>query len=50
MEPAGYFRRLVHEPHETVAPVTRQQDLFALAHLGVPHVIWRDGGSTSRAP
>lgn len=38
MEPAGYFRRLVHEPHQTVAPLTRQQDLFVLAHLGVPRV------------
>lgn len=38
MEPAGYFRRLVHEPHETVAPLTPQRDLFVLAHLGVPHV------------
>jgi sulfane dehydrogenase subunit SoxC len=38
MEPAGYFRRLVHEPHETVAPVTPQQDLFVLAHLGIPCV------------
>jgi sulfane dehydrogenase subunit SoxC len=38
MEPAGYFRRLVHEPHETVAPLTQQQDLFVLAHLGIPRV------------
>jgi sulfane dehydrogenase subunit SoxC len=38
MEPAGYFRRLVHEPHETVARLTSQQDLFVLAHLGVPRV------------
>lgn len=38
MDPAGYFRRLVHEPHETTAPVTRQQDLFVLAHLGIPRV------------
>jgi sulfane dehydrogenase subunit SoxC len=38
MEPAGYLRRLVHEPHQTIAPLTRQQDLFVLAHLGVPRV------------
>ncbi|HTW71882.1 MAG TPA: molybdopterin-dependent oxidoreductase [Acetobacteraceae bacterium] len=38
VQPAGYFRRLVHEPHETIAPLTRQQDLFVLAHLGVPRV------------
>lgn len=38
MDPAGYFRRLVHEPHETVAPLARQQDLFVLAHLGIPRV------------
>jgi sulfane dehydrogenase subunit SoxC len=38
MNPVGYFRRLVHEPHETVAPVTQQQDLFVLAHLGIPRV------------
>jgi sulfane dehydrogenase subunit SoxC len=38
MDPVGYFRRLVHEPHETVAPVTRQQDLFVLAHLGIPRI------------
>jgi sulfane dehydrogenase subunit SoxC len=38
MDPVGYFRRLVHEPHETVARLTRQQDLFVLAHLGIPRV------------
>ena len=38
MDPAGYFRRLVHEPHETVARLTQQQDLFVLAHLGIPRV------------
>jgi len=38
MDPVGYFRRLVHEPHAPVTPVTRQQDLFVLAHLGIPRV------------
>jgi DMSO/TMAO reductase YedYZ molybdopterin-dependent catalytic subunit len=38
MDPVGYFRRLVHELHETVAPVTQQQDLFVLAHLGIPRI------------
>lgn len=38
MDPAGLFRRLVHKPHETVARLTRQQDLFVLAHLGIPRV------------
>jgi sulfane dehydrogenase subunit SoxC len=38
MDPAMYFRRLVHEPHETVARVTPQRDLFVLAHLGIPRV------------
>jgi DMSO/TMAO reductase YedYZ molybdopterin-dependent catalytic subunit len=44
MEPAGYLRRIVHEPHQTTAPVTAQQDLFVLAHLGIPRVdaaAWR---------
>jgi sulfane dehydrogenase subunit SoxC len=38
MEPAGYFRRLVQEPHEASARLTQQQDLFVLAHLGIPRV------------
>jgi sulfane dehydrogenase subunit SoxC len=38
MDPVGYFRRLVHEPHAPVTPMTRQQDLFVLAHLDIPRV------------
>lgn len=44
MEPRGYLRRIVHEPHQVTAPVTAQQDLFVLAHLGIPRVdaaAWR---------
>jgi uncharacterized membrane protein len=38
MEPAGYLRRIVQEPHEMVESVTLQRDLFVLAHLGIPRV------------
>jgi sulfane dehydrogenase subunit SoxC len=38
MEPAGYMRRIVHEPHQTTARVTPQRELFVLAHLGIPRV------------
>lgn len=38
MDPAGYLRRIVHEPHQTVEEVTVQRDLFVLAHLGIPRV------------
>jgi sulfane dehydrogenase subunit SoxC len=38
MDPARYTRRLFLEPHQLVARVTPQRDLFVLAHLGIPHV------------
>ncbi|MGH7031911.1 MAG: molybdopterin-dependent oxidoreductase [Stellaceae bacterium] len=38
MDPAGYLRRVVHEPHQTTARVTPQSELFVLAHLGIPRV------------
>jgi hypothetical protein len=49
MDPVGDFRRLVHEPHAPVTPVTRQQDLFVLAHLGIPRVELPQWRPTSRA-
>ena len=44
MDPAGYRRRIVCEPHQTTERVTPQRDLFLLAHLGIPRVdpaAWR---------
>jgi sulfane dehydrogenase subunit SoxC len=38
MDPAHYTRRIVHEPHQTIASITPQRDLFVLAHLGIPRV------------
>jgi sulfane dehydrogenase subunit SoxC len=44
LDPTGYTRRVVQEPHQTTEPVTAQRDLFVLAHLGIPRVdaaAWR---------
>jgi sulfane dehydrogenase subunit SoxC len=44
MEPAGYLRRMIREPHQVTEPVTPQDALFVLAHLGIPRVdpaAWR---------
>jgi sulfane dehydrogenase subunit SoxC len=38
MDPAGGYRRQTLRPHETSAPVTAVQDLFVLAHLGIPRI------------
>jgi DMSO/TMAO reductase YedYZ molybdopterin-dependent catalytic subunit len=42
MEPSRYTRRLFLEPHQLVARVTPQRELFVLAHLGIPHVAAAD--------
>jgi sulfane dehydrogenase subunit SoxC len=38
MEPATGVRRIKLAPHQTVERVTATDDLFVLAHLGVPHI------------
>lgn len=37
-DPAGGLRRIRIAPHQTIAPVTATEDLFILAHLGIPRV------------
>ncbi len=44
MDPAGTMRRITQAPHQMIAPLTPQRDLFVLAHLGIPRVdaaAWR---------
>jgi sulfane dehydrogenase subunit SoxC len=38
MDPAGGFRRIRLRPRELTDPVTATEDLFVLAHLGVPRI------------
>jgi hypothetical protein len=38
MEPAIGIRRVPLKPHQLVDPVTAADDLFVIAHLGVPRV------------
>lgn len=38
MDPAGGFRRVKSRPHDMADPVTATENLFVLAHLGVPRV------------
>jgi DMSO/TMAO reductase YedYZ molybdopterin-dependent catalytic subunit len=38
MDPAGYTRRIIREPHQAIEAVTPQRDFFVLAHLGIPRV------------
>lgn len=38
MEPASGVRRIKLQPHELMSPVTATEDLFVLAHLGIPRV------------
>ncbi|HVU20742.1 MAG TPA: molybdopterin-dependent oxidoreductase [Rhizomicrobium sp.] len=38
MNPPRTFRRIPLAPHQLLAPITPQNDLFVLAHVGVPHL------------
>jgi DMSO/TMAO reductase YedYZ molybdopterin-dependent catalytic subunit len=38
MDPAGGVRRIRLAPHQMTAPATATEDLFVLAHLGIPRV------------
>jgi DMSO/TMAO reductase YedYZ molybdopterin-dependent catalytic subunit len=38
MDPAGGFRRVKSRPHDMADAVTATENLFVLAHLGVPRV------------
>jgi DMSO/TMAO reductase YedYZ molybdopterin-dependent catalytic subunit len=38
MDPPRTFRRVPLKPHQMLDPVTRQGDLFVLAHVGVPRI------------
>jgi len=38
MEPASGVRHIKLQPHELISPVTATEDLFVLAHLGIPRV------------
>lgn len=38
MDPASGVRRIKLQPHELLSPVTATEDLFVLAHLGIPRV------------
>lgn len=38
MDPARTMRRITQAPHQMVAPITAQRDLFVLAHLGIPRI------------
>lgn len=38
MDPGSGVRRIKLGPHQTVAPFTATEDLFVLAHLGIPRV------------
>jgi len=38
MNPAGGVRRLTQQPHEMVDALTATEDVFVIAHLGIPRV------------
>lgn len=38
LDPAGLVREIPLKPHDLVAPLTPQRDLFVLAHIGIPRV------------
>ncbi|MEZ0332797.1 MAG: molybdopterin-dependent oxidoreductase [Gemmatimonadales bacterium] len=38
LDPSGGFRRIPLQPHQLTKPITPAEDVFVLAHLGVPRV------------
>jgi DMSO/TMAO reductase YedYZ molybdopterin-dependent catalytic subunit len=38
MDAAGGVRRIKRPPHALTSPITATEDMFVLAHLGIPHV------------